>query len=86
MTEEGVQTDSKVKVINDIQAVDLIKVDSVTPSHEQIRSFLGNFFFTFSISSRIVLQKPNPCSISYQYKHKIVFRGRENLQESQLTC
>ncbi|KAI4883964.1 hypothetical protein NFI96_008254, partial [Prochilodus magdalenae] len=40
--EEGVQTDpEKVKVINDIQTMDLMESDKKTPCAKKIRSFLG---------------------------------------------
>lgn len=42
VTEDGVQTDpGKVKVISDVQTVDLMETDGVTPSQKEIRSFLG---------------------------------------------
>lgn len=39
---DGVQTDTeKVKAITDVQAVDLMDSDGITPCHKKIRSFLG---------------------------------------------
>lgn len=46
VTEDGVQTDSeKVKVICDIQIVDLMEADGITPSQKKIRSFLGMILY-----------------------------------------
>ncbi|KAL1278977.1 hypothetical protein QQF64_025650 [Cirrhinus molitorella] len=46
VTENGVQTNpEKVKVINDVQTVDLMEGDGITPSPKKIRSFLGMILY-----------------------------------------
>lgn len=46
VTGNGVQTDlEKVTVISEIQTIDLMESNGITPSHKKLRSFLGMILY-----------------------------------------
>lgn len=78
----GIQTDpEKVKAINDIQTIDLMEADGVTPSQKSIRSFLGMImYYQHFIEGCSTKAKPLFSLLSGQPQHRAQ-RGRKPKQK-----